>query len=106
MNHEPNLDERFIFPARLKTISFVLMIAGIIGIVIGYVMYHNVEDGKRFWANLLLNAVFFQGIAVGCAFFQAAIYVAYGGWSAVLKRVPEAAGMFLPFSGVLLLIVL
>ncbi|MBA3649426.1 MAG: quinol:cytochrome C oxidoreductase [Chitinophagales bacterium] len=106
MNLELNLDEKFIFPARLKTISFALIIAGLIGMITGYLMYQGDDNGKRFWANLLLDAIFFQGLTMGCAFFQAAIYVAYGGWSVALKRVPEAAGMFLPFSAVILLLVL
>ncbi len=58
------------------------------------------------WANLLLNAVFFHGIAMASAFFQAATYVAYGGWHTAIKRIPEAISMFLPFTSALLLLVL
>ena len=32
-------------------------------------------------------------------------YVAHAGWSAVIKRVPEAFGAWLPFAGVLMLVV-
>jgi hypothetical protein len=100
------MDEKFIFPQRLKTISFALIIIGLVGIIAGYFMYHDENEGKRFWANLLLNAVFFQGIAIGSGFFLAATYVAYGGWHVVLKRIPEAVSMFVPFSAILLLLVL
>jgi anaerobic C4-dicarboxylate transporter len=100
------MDERFIFPQRLKTISFALFGIGLVGIIAAFFMSHGEEETKRWWANLLLNAVFFHSVAMACAFFQAATYVAYGGWQTVLRRVPEAISMFLPFTSLLLLIVL
>lgn len=107
LSHTTTLDlnEQFQFPARLKLISVVLMILGLLGIIIGYFMYQG-EDIKRFWANLLLNAVYIHGIVMACAFFLAATYVAYGGWQIVLRRVPEAIAMILPFTGIILFIVL
>lgn len=101
-----NLDEKFIFPQRLKTISFALMAIGLVGVIAGFFMYQHEDDGKRFWANMLLNALFFQGITINSGFFLAATYVAYGGWHVVLKRVPEAVSMFVPVSSIILLLVL
>lgn len=59
---------------------------------------------KRIWANIWLCAVYFNGIALVGVFFVAVNYVAYAGWSALIKRVPEAFGYFLPVTGVILLV--
>ncbi|MBA2408020.1 MAG: hypothetical protein H0V65_08535, partial [Chitinophagales bacterium] len=100
------MEERFILPQRLKTISFVLILIGLVGIIVSFFTHASEEESKRVWANLLLNAVFFHGIAMASAFFQAATYVAYGGWHTAIKRIPEAISMFLPFTSALLLLVL
>lgn len=104
-SHSLDLRERFEFPSKLKTISMVLIVLGLVGIVAGFFMYQG-DESKRFWANMLLNAVFFQGVVMASGFFLAATYVAYGGWHIVLKRVPEAIAMMLPVTGIILFIVL
>ncbi|MBA2421666.1 MAG: quinol:cytochrome C oxidoreductase [Chitinophagales bacterium] len=100
------MEEKFILPQRLKTISFALTLIGLVAIIISFFTHAGDDDAKRVWANLLLNAVFFQGVAMASAFFQAATYVAYGGWHTAIKRIPEAISMFLPFTSGLLLLVL
>ncbi|HUM45579.1 MAG TPA: polysulfide reductase NrfD [Chitinophagales bacterium] len=100
------MDEKFIFPQRLKTISFALMAIGLVGTIATFFMYNDEDGTQRWWANMLLNAVFFQGIAMASAFFQAATYVAYNGSITVFKRIPEAIATFLPYTASLLLLVL
>jgi len=58
---------------------------------------------KRLIKNLWHNNVFFTGIAIVGVFFIAFNYVAWAGWGAVLKRIPEAFGSFIPVIGVLLI---
>jgi len=53
---------------------------------------------NRIWANVWLNAVFFTGIAVVGMFFVSLQYLTKSGWSAVMKRVPEAFPKFLYIS--------
>ncbi len=60
---------------------------------------------NRVWANLWLNGVFFTGIAVIGMFFVAIQYLAQAGWSAGLKRVPEAFPKFLFVTFPILLLV-
>ena len=100
------MDEKFIFPQRLKTISFALMAIGLIGTAASFFLYSDEEGVQRWWANMLLNAVFFHGISMAGAFFLAATYVAYNGSITVFKRVPEAVAGFMPYSALLLLLVL
>ncbi|GAB4395744.1 MAG: hypothetical protein OHK0053_06110 [Microscillaceae bacterium] len=59
---------------------------------------------KRLWANFWLCCVYFTGIALAGVFFVSVNYVAWAGWSALIKRVPEAFGGFLPITFVLMLI--
>ena len=59
------------------------------------------HHGKPSWAKRIIkdvwqNNVFFGGIALIGIFFLAYNYVAYAGWSALIKRVPEAMGYYLP----------
>src|SRR6266480_7894995 len=101
-----NIKEKFVMPARVKMWCMVLMVAGLLGIIVSFAVYKGDEGTVHVWATLLTVAVFFQGIAMSNAFFQAATYVAYGGWQTVLRRVPEEIGMMLPVTAILLLIIL
>ncbi|GAB4329665.1 MAG: hypothetical protein OHK0038_03790 [Flammeovirgaceae bacterium] len=55
----------------------------------------------RLFANLWINNIFFSGLALLGVFFVAIQYVATAGWSAGIKRIPEAFGQFLPFGALL-----
>jgi hypothetical protein len=66
---------------------------------------HGYSWTKRLWANLWLCAYYFNGIALVGVFFVAVNYVAWAGWSAMIKRVPEAFGYFLMVTGPVLLVV-
>lgn len=139
-----SLDEKFSFTGKAKSKIIILIVAGLVLAVIGYVMLqldptgaahghgsevvvtegakeaivhgetavaetHTVvaeqgaaeHHGKPSWAKRIIkdvwqNNVFFGGIALIGIFFLAYNYVAYAGWSALIKRVPEAMGYYLP----------
>ena len=55
--------------------------------------------------GIWLNNIFFTGIALIGVFFVAFNYIAWAGWSALIKRIPEAFGYFLPVGGALTLII-
>lgn len=59
---------------------------------------------KRIIKDLWLNNVFFTGIAVIGIFFVAFNYIAQAGWGALIKRVPESFGYYLPIAFVITLI--
>lgn len=58
---------------------------------------------KRVIMDLWHNAVFFIGIAIAAIFFLAVNYVAWAGWSALIKRVFEAFGYYLVPGGILII---
>ena len=57
--------------------------------------HHEVHWTARLIKDLWLNNVFFAGIALIGVFFIAFNYVAWAGWSAGIKRIPEAFGSYL-----------
>lgn len=67
--------------------------------------HHEFHWYERLFANLWINNVYFTGLSVIGVFFVAINYVSQAGWSAILKRIPEAFGAWLPYAGVLMLLV-
>lgn len=59
----------------------------------------------RFWTTLLTNGYFFLLLSVGGLFFVCVNYVSNSGWSAAIKRVPEAMLTFMPIALAVILIV-
>src|SRR5579863_10706994 len=81
--------------SKTRNITFALMGLGILALAYG--AFNQNISGTRFWANILLEGLFFTFIAIGAAFFMSLQYVAQAGWSVVIKRMPEALTTFLPF---------
>jgi hypothetical protein len=82
---------KYVFSGKLKTASIALSVLGLIGLVVSFIVTDNQE---RVWANLLLNAFFFTGIAVASTFFIAVNIVGESGWYTMLRRIPEALGTY------------
>ena len=79
----------------------------------GAVVEHEGAEhhGKPVWAkriikNIWQNNIFFGGIALIGVFFLAFNYVAYAGWSAAIKRIPEAFGYYLPVYAVITIVLI
>ena len=61
---------------------------------------------KRIIKDLWMNNVFFLGISLIGVFFVAFNYVAHAGWGALIKRIPEAFGYYLPIGAFLTILLL
>jgi hypothetical protein len=59
---------------------------------------------KRVYTSLWHNNIFFAGIGIIGLFFIAIQYAAQAGWSAPIKRIPLAIGHWIPFAGILMLV--
>jgi hypothetical protein len=59
---------------------------------------------KRIYTSLWQNNIFFTGIGVIGLFFIAIQYAAQAGWSAPIKRIPLAIGHWIPFAGILMIV--
>ncbi len=87
-------------PKRSMNIVFsVLILIGIAAVITGFL-----TDEKRTWANILLNNYYFISLSMGALLFYSLQFITNSGWSAVLQRVPQALGGFLPVGAVLMLL--
>jgi hypothetical protein len=59
---------------------------------------------ERLKTSLWMNNVFFTGLGIIGLFFVAIQYAAQAGWSAGLLRVPLAMGTWIPFAGILMVV--
>ncbi len=84
------MEKRFIFSKKLKTISIVLIVIGLISGVLAFM-----HDQDRAWANILFSNYFFLLLALGAAFWMALQYIAEAGWSSAFKRVPESVSCYI-----------
>lgn len=118
--------EKFDFNAGLKKKLITVGVAGLILTVIGAILLaigggdhaaeashaaseHGGHSGfhwyDRIYSNLWINNVYFTGLGIIGLFFVALQYAAQAGWSAGIKRIPEAFGAWLPYAFVLMLVV-
>lgn len=89
------------FKSRNKMIAGLMIIIGLVSVIAQFATHHH-----QTWSNLLMNNFFFMIIALGATFFLAVQYVAEVGWSAVIKRIPEAMGQYLWIAGVFMVLIL
>jgi hypothetical protein len=108
-------EETFTFSTGSRKRLFIAVIAGVVLAAIGALLAtsgghgHEAESAAghhyswihRLWVNLWINNVYFAGIALTGVLFLAIQYAAQAGWSAYIKRVPEAFGAWLPIAAVL-----
>ncbi len=87
-------------PKKNMNLLFAAMIlVGIIALVAGFV-----SDAQRTWANILLNNYFFITLAIGGLLFYSIQFITNSGWSAIIQRVPQSLGAFLPVGAILMLL--
>lgn len=118
-------EERLIIPRKTTNKFFFTIAIGVILLILGIIIMaagggaeHGEGHGeaaaagheaaswsKRLFLNLWLNNVYFTGIALIGTFFVAVQYVAYAGWSVLIKRIPEALSYYLPIGALVMIVV-
>lgn len=93
----------FEYTKKQKQTFLLMMGVGLIAVLAGLITGHISMD--RFWANLLLNSVYFVGIAVLATFFITAHQIAMAGWHINVLRVAEAMSQFTKYGAVFILII-
>ncbi|MGH1337528.1 MAG: hypothetical protein ACRBFS_15500 [Aureispira sp.] len=88
-------NETFVFDGKTKLFTIVLMAIGAVCLGWSYFAADPAMSHMRFWTNYLQNSVFFTGIAFAAVLFIATHALAWGGWVAMFKRIPEAMMSFL-----------
>lgn len=95
---------QFQFTSKQKNFLYGFMGLGLLCMII--ILFTDDALAPRLWSNLLLNSVFFTGIAFIALFSISAMVTAYSGWHVVFKRVWEAYAQFLIVGLILMVIVI
>lgn len=82
-----------------------------IGVLVGLLLVGGVTlgigfatDPQKAWLTMMVNLLFWTGIAQAGVVFSAALQITSGGWAMPLKRFGEAMAGFLPISFVLFIV--
>jgi hypothetical protein len=99
-------EDKFVFTSDIQKRLFITKIVGVLLVVAGIMLVvfgghgheGSSEEGHHFhwlhrvWVNLWINNIYFLGIALTAVLFLALQYASQAGWSAYIKRIPEAFG--------------
>lgn len=96
--------DQFTVTSKQRNSTFIMMAVGVLSMLIIWLTDTDPLH-TRFWANFLLNTVFFTGIGLISLFGIAAFTCTYTSWYVVFKRIWEAYSMFIIVGFVLLLII-
>jgi hypothetical protein len=100
-NHVDLHVSKFETPAKLKTLSLVLVAIGLLTFVIGLM-----KNPDRLWTSYLVAFFFFSCLGLSGLFWVALNNTANTGWSVTIRRFAEATTSFIPwiFGGGLVLL--
>jgi len=96
------MDKTYEFTPKTKIGFLALSVVGILFLVLASFVQH--VDAHQFWANILLNNLFFLFISLCGAVFIALHQISYSGWHTSIQRIPQALTSFLPISAILMFI--
>ena len=108
------MNHHFELPGSYKKWTMGLIIAGVLALLYGFIMFHPFEhagheasiNSTRFWAVLLQNSTYWLLTVNAAMFFICVTTMAMGGWQVALRRVPEAISSVVPILGVICFIIL
>ena len=108
------MNHHFELPGSYKKWTMGLIIAGVLALLYGFIMFHPFEhagheasiNSTRFWAVLLQNSTYWLLTVNAAMFFICVTTMAMGGWQVALRRVPEAISSVVPILGVICFVIL
>lgn len=92
MSHDSSF---YTTPEKIQRILFVLMGLGLLTFLTGLF-----AAPERTWVSYLIVVYYLTGLGIAGLFFIAIQFVAKAGWSAAIRRVPEAMAATLPVAAV------
>ena len=108
------MNHNFELPGSYKKWTWGLIIAGVLAVLYGFIMFYPFEHGAhganlnstRFWAVLLQNSVYWLLTVNAAMFFICVTTMAMGGWQVAMRRVPEAISSVVPILGLITFVIL
>lgn len=92
-------DKKFEISKTWQRVFLAMIFIGALGLIIGFLW-----KPERTWGNFLINSYYFICLSLSGLLFTAIQYVSGARWSEVLRRIPEALMSYLPFGGLVLLV--
>ncbi|MEW6208765.1 MAG: MFS transporter [Acidobacteriota bacterium] len=92
------MKHKAIITSREKNVLLAFVAAGAAAFIVGLIF-----DSHRVWPALLLSSFFVLTLSLGAMVFLCIHHISNAGWSAAIRRVPEAMMMYLPLGAVGLL---
>lgn len=108
------MEHHFELPGSYKKWTWGLIVAGLIALLYGFIMYHPFAhaghgentNSTRFWAALLQNSVYWLLLVNASMFFICVTTMAMGGWQVAFRRVTEAISSAVPVLGIITFVIL
>jgi len=93
------MDTNVTLSKKFSYAAFAMIAIGVIAIVYGLL-----TNSPRAWAGILHNNFYFISLTIGATFFFCLQYITQSGWSAMFRRVPEAIMSYLPYAGIVMIL--
>jgi hypothetical protein len=87
--------------SRMRNIFYAFIVVGIVSF--GFSL---IQNPSRAWHGYLINYYYFMCIGLGGCFFVATQHLTNAGWSATVRRIPEALYSWFPWAAILFLPIL
>ncbi len=94
--------QSFNFKSKHKIIFAFLILIGLVSLTWTFLN----QPPEETWSKVLLNNTLFFTIALGAVIFVTVHIISKAAWFLSLRRIAEAAGMFLPIAAILMLLML
>ena len=103
-----SIREQFEIPGKMKTWAYALIGVGVLSFAIGlFTKGMGTEEEKAiFLGTVMYNTIFWTLVCNASMFFLCATTMAWAGWPAAFRRIPEAISTMVPIFGTITLAVL
>jgi hypothetical protein len=103
-----SIREQFEIPSKMKTWAYALIGVGVLSFVIGlFTKGMGTEEEKAvFLGTIMYNTIFWTLVCNASMFFLCATTMAWAGWPAAFRRIPEAISTMVPIFGTITFAVL
>lgn len=103
-----SINQQFVVPGKMKTWAYALLGIGIASFLIGLFTKGMGTDHEKavFLGTLMYNTIFWTLVTNAAMFFLCVTTMAWAGWPAAFRRVPEAISTLVPIFGGITLVIL
>jgi hypothetical protein len=103
-----SIREQFEIPGKMKTWAYTLIGIGVLSFIIGLFTkgMGSEEEKAIFLGTIMYNTIFWTLVCNAAMFFICVTTMAWAGWPAAFRRIPEAISVMVPIFGSITFVVL